>query len=144
MRLGAADFLSKDKLDSALLERSIRYSVKHYETLRKLAESDRSLTGLIVVGAVPEYVEFAWRLRFIAGTDTVQAFDAVQFGTVALVNATPPNQPVEASLLLAMARRVPGVIVRDDALAVPGGDLYPSTAGRVLRTTADRVSLVPA
>src|SRR5689334_10452753 len=28
MRLGAADFLSKDKLDSALLERSIRYSVK--------------------------------------------------------------------------------------------------------------------
>src|SRR5687767_4491311 len=28
MRLGAADFLSKDKLDSALLERSLRYSVK--------------------------------------------------------------------------------------------------------------------
>src|ERR1044071_7291842 len=32
MKLGAADFLSKDKLDSALLERSIRYSVKHYDT----------------------------------------------------------------------------------------------------------------
>ena len=47
MRLGAADFLSKDKLDSALLERSIRYSVKHYETLQKLAESEARLTSFM-------------------------------------------------------------------------------------------------
>jgi PAS domain S-box-containing protein len=47
MRLGAADFLSKDKLDSALLERSIRYSVKHYETLRKLAESEARLASFM-------------------------------------------------------------------------------------------------
>lgn len=47
MRLGAADFLSKDKLDSALLERSIRYSVKHYDTLQKLRESEARLTSFM-------------------------------------------------------------------------------------------------
>ncbi|MBI2949681.1 MAG: PAS domain-containing protein [Verrucomicrobia bacterium] len=40
MRLGAADFLNKDQLDSALLERSIRYAVKHFATLRALRESE--------------------------------------------------------------------------------------------------------
>jgi PAS domain S-box-containing protein len=47
MKLGAADFLSKDKLDSALLERSIRYSVKHFETLRALRESEARLTSFM-------------------------------------------------------------------------------------------------
>jgi PAS domain S-box-containing protein len=47
MKLGAADFLSKDKLDSALLERSIRYSVKHYETLQKLRESEARLASFM-------------------------------------------------------------------------------------------------
>jgi len=47
MRLGAADFLSKDKLDSALLERSIRYSVKHFNTLRQLRESEARLASFM-------------------------------------------------------------------------------------------------
>jgi PAS domain S-box-containing protein len=47
MKLGAADFLSKDKLDSALLERSIRYSVKHYDTLQKLRESEARLASFM-------------------------------------------------------------------------------------------------
>ena len=47
MTLGAADFLSKDKLDSALLERSIRYSVKHFNTLRALRESEARLASFM-------------------------------------------------------------------------------------------------
>ncbi len=47
MSLGAADFLSKDKLDSALLERSIRYSVKQFNTLQKLRESEARLTSFM-------------------------------------------------------------------------------------------------
>ncbi|MDX1952508.1 MAG: PAS domain-containing protein [Verrucomicrobiota bacterium] len=47
MQLGAADFLSKDKLDSALLERSIRYSIKHYNTLKALRESESQLTSFM-------------------------------------------------------------------------------------------------
>src|SRR5436190_8458757 len=47
MRLGAADFLSKDKLDSALLERSIRYSIKHYNTLRTLREKEAQIDAFM-------------------------------------------------------------------------------------------------
>jgi len=47
MKLGAADFLSKDKLDSALLERSIRYSLKHFETLRALREREAIISAFM-------------------------------------------------------------------------------------------------
>lgn len=47
MRLGAADFLSKDHLDSALLERSIRYSIKHFATLQALRESEAQLASFM-------------------------------------------------------------------------------------------------
>ncbi|MCI0538108.1 MAG: PAS domain-containing protein, partial [Verrucomicrobiales bacterium] len=43
MRLGAADFLNKERLDASLLERSIRYSIKQFSTLRALRESQAQL-----------------------------------------------------------------------------------------------------
>lgn len=47
MKLGAADFLSKDKLDSSLLERSIRYSIKHFNTLRALREKEAQIDAFM-------------------------------------------------------------------------------------------------
>jgi PAS domain S-box-containing protein len=47
MRLGAADFLSKDRLDALLLERSIRYSIKHFATLRALWEREAQLASFM-------------------------------------------------------------------------------------------------
>lgn len=47
MKLGAADFLSKDKLDSSLLERSIRYAIKHYNTLRVLREKEAQIDAFM-------------------------------------------------------------------------------------------------
>jgi PAS domain S-box-containing protein len=47
MKLGAADFLSKDKLDSALLERSIRYSLKHFQTLRVLRDREATISAFL-------------------------------------------------------------------------------------------------
>ena len=47
MKLGAADFLSKDKLDSALLERSIRYSIKHFQTLKVLREREATISAFM-------------------------------------------------------------------------------------------------
>ncbi len=41
--LGAADYLSKNSMDEKLLERSIRYSIKHAATLEALRESQRRL-----------------------------------------------------------------------------------------------------
>ena len=47
MQLGAADFLSKDHLDSALLERSIRYSINQFATLRALREREAQLASFM-------------------------------------------------------------------------------------------------
>lgn len=47
MKLGAADFLSKDKLDSSLLERSIRYSIKHFRTLQQLREREAQMAAFM-------------------------------------------------------------------------------------------------
>ncbi|MDQ6630986.1 MAG: PAS domain S-box protein, partial [Verrucomicrobiota bacterium] len=38
-KIGVADFLIKDRLDSSILERSIRYAMQHSETLRDLQKS---------------------------------------------------------------------------------------------------------
>jgi len=47
MALGAADFLSKDKLDPSLLQRSIRYSIKHFHTLRQLREREAQISAFM-------------------------------------------------------------------------------------------------
>jgi PAS domain S-box-containing protein len=47
LQLGAADFLNKDQLDSALLERSIRYSINQFATLRTLREREAQLTSFM-------------------------------------------------------------------------------------------------
>jgi PAS domain S-box-containing protein len=47
MKLGAADFLNKDRLDSALLERSIRYSINQFATLRALREREAQLASFM-------------------------------------------------------------------------------------------------
>lgn len=47
MKFGAADFLSKDKLDSALLERSIRYSLKHFQTLKTLRDREATISAFM-------------------------------------------------------------------------------------------------
>jgi len=43
MDAGASDFLTKGKTDAALLERSIRYSLRHAETLAALTQQAREL-----------------------------------------------------------------------------------------------------
>ena len=55
-QLGAADFLIKDKLDPSTLERSIRYAIQHFATLRELQRSnqqfrllfERSLDAILI------------------------------------------------------------------------------------------------
>src|SRR5262249_11491966 len=47
MRLGAADFLNKERLDASLLERSIRYSIEQFATLRALRESQAQLASFM-------------------------------------------------------------------------------------------------
>jgi signal transduction histidine kinase len=46
MRIGAADYLSKRKTDSDLLERSIRYTLERARTLAALKESEKRIANL--------------------------------------------------------------------------------------------------
>ncbi len=55
-KIGAADFLIKDRLDHINLERSMRYAMQHFETLRALQKSnerfrllfERSMDGILI------------------------------------------------------------------------------------------------
>ena len=55
-RMGASDFLVKDHLDASTLERSIRYSMQHYATLKALKKSherfrllfERSMDAILI------------------------------------------------------------------------------------------------
>jgi DNA-binding response OmpR family regulator len=46
MNIGAADYLVKDEIEPVLIERSIRYSIKHAEGLRALQDSERKYRAI--------------------------------------------------------------------------------------------------
>jgi uncharacterized phage protein gp47/JayE len=92
-----------------------------------------------VVASTPVFVPIRFRLRFASGVDSTEAFASIQLATLAAVNALSPQQTLEVSLLFQQARTVPGVIVLDDAIVAPVGDVVPA-AGQVLRTTLDLIT----
>lgn len=92
-----------------------------------------------IYGSQPQYVAIQLRLRFSANVDTTLAALAVAQSIVASVNALTPNAILPVSLLMAAARTVPGVIVLDDAILAPVGDLTPAP-GAVIRTRLDLVT----
>ena len=97
--------------------------------------------GMVVdiSGAIPTLVSVIFRLRYETNVDSLAAFEQVQSTTVARINNLSPNATLDRSLLFEAARSVNGVIVRDDAVVSPTGDIIP-TAGQVLRTRADLVT----
>jgi hypothetical protein len=107
----------------------------------RLALLEYRAGGIIVTvyGATPTYQAIQYLLRYQSGTDTAAAFDAVRAATVARVNQLAPGATLERSLLFEVARSVDGVIVEDDAVVVPAGDVIP-TAGQIIRTRTDLVT----
>lgn len=93
-----------------------------------------------VAGATPVYVSILLRLRFASGVSTTLAATQVRRVVVAGVNQLLPSATLEVSLITAAARAVPGVIVLEDAVVTPVGDVVPN-AGEVLRTSFDRVTV---
>jgi uncharacterized phage protein gp47/JayE len=92
-----------------------------------------------VIGATPIYQRVRFRLRFEAGVDTTRAFDLVRAATIARVNGLRPRATLPVSMLFEAARSVPGVIVLDDAILEPIGDVVPS-GSEVIRTRADLIT----
>ncbi len=71
MTLGAADYLSKDELTPALLERSIRYSIEKKKAEAKLKEMSfkDGLTGLANRRYFDEVLDKEWRRSMREGSD---------------------------------------------------------------------------
>lgn len=106
----------------------------------RAAELEYRAAGVIldISASQPLFVSIGYRLRFTAAANTANAFDQVRLATVARVNALAPNQTLERSMLYAIARQVQGVVVLNDAVVEPVGDLVPAP-GQVLRTRLDLV-----
>ena len=99
--------------------------------------------GIIVdvFAATPRFEAITYRLRFETGVDSTIAFDAVRARTLASVNALAPQKTLERALLFSSAKSIDGVIVLDDAVHVPVGDIVPA-AGEVIRTRIDLITAV--
>jgi uncharacterized phage protein gp47/JayE len=85
------------------------------------------------------YVAVTLRLRFDAGVDVDAAWAEIQFLLVSEINTLAPGEALEVSLLYEIARRVPGVIVLDDALITPNADVEPLEF-QSIRTTPELVT----
>jgi len=95
----------------------------------------------IVVGGAPVFQTITYHLAFETGVDTIIAFDQVRQTTVARVNQLAPQEPLRRSMLFEIARSVDGVVVPDDGVTVPAGDIIPLPgSGQVLRTASDLVT----
>lgn len=110
----------------------------------ELALQEFRAAGIVVdvFGAVPQFEDIIFRLRFETGIDTNAAFEEVRFLTVVAVNALAPGQILPVSLLLEQARRVPGVIVLDDTMVEPVGDVLPGVPGAIIKTSSSLISRV--
>lgn len=95
-----------------------------------------------VTGATPIYQSIVLKLRFQLGIDTAIAFDRARLAVVSAVNQLAPQQTLPISLITEACRRVPGVIVLDDAVQTPAGDVVPA-AGEIIKTTLDRIQAAP-
>lgn len=111
------------------------------EVVSALREYRAGGLPVIVVGGTPVFQTITYHLSFLTGIDTVLAFDQVRQATVARVNLQAPQEPLRRSMLFEIARSVPGVVVPDDGVTVPAGDVVPLVGtGQVIRTSPELVT----
>jgi len=98
-----------------------------------------------VIPASPQYVNVRIEgVAFLAGTNTTQALADAKRRVASYINNLRPGATLRVSALLAAIgpEQVPGLVVPSGALKEPAADLIPVT-GTVIRTTADRVEILP-
>jgi len=94
-----------------------------------------------VFSSYPTFQAIELSLTYQAGINTEGAWQNVRSTIVARVNALAPGETLLTSLITEAARSVDGVIVADDAVSVPTGDVVP-VAGELIRTRLDIVTFV--
>jgi len=81
-----------------------------------------------------------YKLGFAPGVDTIRAANEVRSVVVAMAQFLNPGQRLLRSDLIGAARSVPGVVVADDALVAPVGDIIPDDNQQLLRVRPEDVS----
>lgn len=92
-----------------------------------------------IFGSIPTYVSISLLLRYSTNINTQDAFNQVRDTVVARVNALQPGETLERALIIEACKSVSGVIVLDDAVVTPTGDVVPDT-GEIIRTRTDLVT----
>lgn len=111
---------------------SVRDSLDEYRALG---------VPVTVYASNPQYIDIvATGLLFEAGYNTTQVLSNARAAIVSAVNTTEPNQVLRRSTILSALSGIDGLIVPNDALSEPAGDVTPAQ-GNTIRTTSDRVDL---
>lgn len=98
--------------------------------------------AVIVSTSLPFIVDITLKLSFKAGTDTVTLSDNVRAAVVEFINSLAVNGTLYIAQLYTVLQRfeADGVIVSQDSIVSPTGDLVPDV-GQTLRTTTENVVL---
>lgn len=86
-----------------------------------------------VVGGTESDVSITIHVSYMSGIDTLAARQAVMNAIVAAVNNLQPGQTLYLASIISAAASIQGVVVSNNAISVPVGDIVPAV-GQVLRT----------
>lgn len=95
----------------------------------------------VVVPGTPQMINIAYQVQFDSTVDTRAASESLKTATVSSLETLRPGDTLQVSSLFSIARSIPGVIVPQDAVQDPAGDLVPSSNSALLRTSLARVTV---
>ncbi len=95
---------------------------------------------VIVTSGEVEYEDVEWDLSYLSGVDTISAQEQVRAVTVAAMQYSAPNEIMYRANLIAAAKTVPGVIVSEDSLVIPAGDIVPADEFTILRIKPEDIT----
>lgn len=93
-----------------------------------------------VLTSNPVFQDIAYEIGFRSGFDTRSASQQLKALTEASVNVLAPAEPLQRSLLFALARSIPGAIVGDAAVTLPAGDVQPAF-NETIKTSLSRITV---
>lgn len=111
------------------------------EVLLNLEEYRGLGVPVVVFSGTPELIRVqASNLAFTAGVNTTEVLADARLRAVARINALAPGETLRLSVLYAALDSTPGLIVPQNAIEFPAGDLVPEP-GRVIRSAVHLIRL---
>lgn len=97
---------------------------------------------VFVTGGIVVNEAVVWNLSYQTGVNTVQAQNDVRAVSAAITQFLAPGSGLYRAALISAAKTVPGVIVSDNSLVAPAGDVFPVDNAHMIRVVATGVSFV--